>query len=377
MIDPIPLLERLITINSVNSSLVPGAPGETGMVTFLESWCRQQGLEVTSRERSGRPSLIITAKGSGGGRTLLLNAHTDTVGVEGMTDPFQPRRVGNRLYGRGAADMKGSVAACLVAIAHAKTRNLAGDVIFTAVADEENASIGTAQVMEEVRADAAIVTEPTQLQLHIAHRGFAVFEVKVEGKASHTSLPHMGINAITHMGMLLHEIQERQAELFTLPRHPLLGHGLLQGTLLQGGQELFTTPASATLHLERRTVPGETKESIAQELSALFERVTKKEPQFRGSFRNINHRDPFEVNPDAEIVELLRGLLQMRGIDPRLEGAPYWMDSGIIATYGIPTVVFGPKGDGFHTPDEWVDIDSVRVCADVLFEAAVSFCGGE
>ena len=154
-------------------------------------------------ESQGRPSLIITAKGKGSGKTLMLNAHLDTVGVEGMPEPFTPRYEGNRLYGRGAVDMKAGLAACMAVIAEVQTLNLAGDVLLTAVADEESDSVGMTQVLEHCHADAAIVTEPTQLDIHIAHRGFTIFEIEMLGRASHTSQPHLGINAIQHLGHVL------------------------------------------------------------------------------------------------------------------------------------------------------------------------------
>jgi acetylornithine deacetylase len=374
MLDPLPLLEQLISINSVNPSLVAGATGEHEIATFIKLWCEQQGLEVQWLESSHRPSLIITAQGQGKGKTLLLNAHTDTVGVEGMDHPFTPRYEGERLYGRGGLDMKAGLAACMVAIAQARTVGLAGAVILTAVADEESDSIGTRQVLEFVRADAAIVAEPTKLKPHIAHRGFAVFEISVQGRASHTSQPHLGLNAIAHAGKILAEIEEVQHRLEAPPAHPLLGHGSLQAVLIKGGQELFTTPPGCTLHLERRSLPGETQDILEDEIKELLMQVGQKEPSLSATFKTLIHREPYEVSKNSAIVLLTQHILEARGLDPSVEGAPYWMDSALIAAKGIPTMIFGPGGEGMHAVDEWVDIKSVRVCAEVLLEVIKEFC---
>jgi acetylornithine deacetylase len=374
MLDPMPLLEQLISINSVNPSLVPGAPGEKEIATFVKNWCEQQSLEVQWLESESRPSLIIRAKGKGHGKILLLNAHMDTVGVKGITDPFEPKYDGKHLYARGALDMKSGLAACMVAIAKAQALNLSGDVILTAVANEESESIGTAQVLELLHMDAAIVTEPTQLQAHIAHRGFAVFEIKTQGKASHTSQPHLGINAITQMGKILAEVEKVQQRLEAVLPHPLLGHGLLQAVLIQGGQELFTTPPRCTLHLERRSLPGETKETLESEICEILKRAQQKDVTLNPSYKTLLYREPYEVSEQSDIVQLVQRRLKARGLDDTLGGAPYWMDSALIAAKGIPTVIFGPSGGGIHAVDEWVDVDSVQVCAEVLLEVIKDFC---
>jgi acetylornithine deacetylase len=372
MLNPIPLLEQLIAINSVNPSLVAHAPGEKDLALFVKSWCEAQNLEVSWLESRGRPSLIITTKHTPHHKTLMLNAHLDTVGVEGMDKPFTPRLEGKRLYGRGAVDMKAGLAACMVAIAEAQQQNLA-KVILTAVADEEHASLGTAQVLEHIQADAAIVTEPTQLDIHVAHRGFAVFDIETLGRASHTSQPHLGINAISHMGYVLAEVEAVQKQLMDKSPHPFLGHGSLQPVRLRGGQELFTTPSNAILTLERRNLPGETKDRLEQEIKTLLDNA-KRVQDFQASFKTVLHREPFEVSSESSIVKLLQTATQTKGLNSNIDGAPYWMDSALIAAKGIPTVIFGPSGGGMHAADEWVDIDSVMICAEVLLEIIKNLC---
>ena len=191
------LLAELVRIDSVNPSLVPGAAGEREIAAFVADWARDAGLEVEVLEATpGRPSVVARARGSGGGRTLLLCGHMDTVTVAGMTDPHSPRVEGERLFGRGAYDMKAGVAAALVAAREAAGLGLAGDVVVAAVADEEHASLGVREVVASVSADAAIVTEPTELELVVAHKGFVWSQVEVSGRAAHGSRPHLGVDAI-------------------------------------------------------------------------------------------------------------------------------------------------------------------------------------
>ena len=204
MSDVAGLAGRLVEIESINPDIVAGGSGEGAVGRFVAEWCESAGLETTLSEPApGRPNVIAVARGSGGGRSLILNAHMDTVGVAGMSDPFVSRLDGGRLYGRGSYDMKGSVAACMLATAEARRRGLRGDVILTAVSDEEFASVGTEAVAAGIRADAAIVTEPTELQVAVAHRGFVHLEVEVHGRAAHGSRPHLGIDAIAKMGRVL------------------------------------------------------------------------------------------------------------------------------------------------------------------------------
>ena len=189
------LLSALVAIDSVNPSLVPGGKGETRIADFIEGWARDAGLHAERLEETpGRPSVLVRAQGRGGGRTLLLCGHIDTVNVDGMTDPHSPRLEGDRLYGRGAYDMKAGVAAALVAAREAIRLDLAGDVVVAAVADEEHASLGVQEALRHIHADAAVVTEPTELELAVAHKGFVWSEIEVAGRSAHGSRPHLGVD---------------------------------------------------------------------------------------------------------------------------------------------------------------------------------------
>ncbi|MEO6061189.1 MAG: M20/M25/M40 family metallo-hydrolase [Thermoflexales bacterium] len=375
-IDILSLLSQLVAIDSINPDLVPGGAGEGAIARFIADWAESAGLETHLEEAApGRPNVIAIARGTGGGRSLMLNGHMDTVGVAGMSAPHAPRIAAGRLYGRGAYDMKASLAAYMAAVAEAKTLNLRGDVIFTAVADEEYASLGTQSVVRNWRADAAIVTEPTGLRICGAHKGFVWIDIETEGVAAHGSRPDLGVDAITRMGHVLVWLDHLDQSLRAVSSHPLLGSGSLHASLISGGQELSSYPARCRVSVERRTVPGETPELALQQVQALLERVAIEIPDFRASARITLAREALEIAPDADITQILAGAAtDVLGATPAWVGEPFWMDAAILSEAGIPTVVFGPSGTGAHAVEEWVDLESVGQCADVLLNTAVRFC---
>ena len=367
--DVLPLLERLVSIDSVNPGL--GGPGELAVAEFVADWARAAGLEVEVDEAApGRPNVIVTARGTGGGRTLLLNAHTDTVGHGRMADPLVPRVEDGRLYGRGAHDMKGGLAACLAAAAEAGRCSLPGDVVVTAVVDEELASIGTESALRQVRADAAIVAEPTQMSVCVAHKGFVAFELETGGRSAHGSRPDLGIDAIAKMGRVLVGLDGLDRSLRAEPTHPLLGSGSVHAGVISGGAEFSTYPDRCLLQGERRTVPGESPSQVEIELRELLDRAARADPEFSGTWRVVGARHPFEVSGDEEIVRLVAAHAGTR----ELVGESYWTEATLIAEAGIPTVVFGPGGEGAHADVEWVSVADVERCAEVFLSVAAEFC---
>ena len=365
------LLAGLVAIDSVNPDVVPGGAGEAEIAAFVARWCDRAGLQVELYEPApGRPNVIALARGSGGGRTLLLNAHMDTVGVAGMAHPHEPRAEEGRLYGRGAFDMKAGLAAIMVAAATAAERGLRGDVIVTAVADEEFRSLGTESIAGRIHADAAIVTEPTGLKLCLAHKGFVALEAETIGRAAHGSRPDLGIDAIAKMGRVLTGLEQLDRTLRASPTHALLGSGSLHASLIQGGQEFSSYPERCLLSAERRTVPGETPELVLAELQAVLDAAASDDPDFLGSARIVFSRSPLEVSEDEPIAQLVR----RHAGDPEVIGEPYWTDAALLADAGIPTVIYGPGGEGAHAAVEWVDLEQTRRCADALVATAVEFC---
>lgn len=372
------LLARLVAIPSVNPDLVPGAAGEAAIADHCAAWLAERGFEVHRLEaRPGRPSVVGVARGTGGGRSLMLNGHYDTVTLAGYDgDPLAATRHGGRLYRRGAFDMKSGVAAMMVAAARAKAAGLAGDLLVACVADEEHASFGTEEVVAHFTADAAIITEPSHLEVTIAHKGFAWFEVVVRGRAAHGSRPELGVDAIAKAGRFLVALDEWDRAVRSNPSHARLGSGSVHASLIQGGQELSSYPAECRIQLERRTVPGETGASVEAELRTIMTRLAAEDYAFRAELIPGLVRPPFEVGEDEPVVRVLREAAARRlGRAPALRGEPFWTDCAILAGAGIPAVTFGADGGGAHAAEEWADEASVEAVADILAEAAVAFCG--
>jgi acetylornithine deacetylase len=312
---------------------------------------------------------VGVVRGSGGGRSLMLNGHLDTVGVEGMKRPFEPVIRDGRLYARGGYDMKAGLAACLLAARRLSSDDLAGDVIVTAVADEEYASIGTQSVLKRWSADAAIVTEPTALRVCVAHKGFVWAELQTAGRAAHGSRPAEGVDAITRMAPALARLADLQAELDGRAGRELVGPGSVHASLIEGGQEVSSYPSRCVLSLERRTEPGEGRDVVERECDALVQGIEGAE------VRIGIVRPPFSVNPDSDVVRsVARAAERVTGRPAELYGETYWMDAALIQAAGIPTVVFGPGGEGAHSVNEWVDLASVEACAEGLVAAAHEFC---
>jgi len=377
------LLAQLIMIDSRNPALASEGPGEAGIAAAVATFLRDAGFETTLVEPNpGRPSLIARLRGAGGGRTLLLNAHLDTVGFGAMADPLLAHVADGRMYGRGAYDMKSGLAAMLEAVAVlARGHPLRGDLLVTAVADEEHASLGTQAVLAQLqstgtRVDGAIVTEPTELQICVAHKGFAWITITTHGRAAHGSRRDEGIDAIAHMGRMLVGLEQLDHALQDRPAHPLLGHASLHASLIDGGAELSTYPARCRLQLERRSLPGETVGTISAEIDDLLKTLSAADPQYNAEAALTLFRPPMATDPSAPIVAMLEAAASARlGVAPPIIGAPFWMDAALLTDAGIPTAVFGARGDGAHADVEWVDLDSVQSCTDVLIATARAFCG--
>ena len=292
----VPLLRQLVAIDSVNPSLVPAGAGEAEIARFVANWFTGHGIAPTLEEVStGRPNVIAIVDGGNSGRTIILNAHLDTVGVAGTDKAFSATVENGRLFGRGAMDTKGGLAAFMLATAAAAERQLEGKVIFTGVVDEEFASLGTESLAARFQADAAIVAEPTALEIAICHKGFAWLEIETSGVAAHGSKFEQGVDAITKMGKFLCALEELSGLLETGPRHPILGPASVHASLIDGGQELSSYPATCKLSLERRTLPGETPEAVGAEIQALIDRLSAVDPDFRATARLTFSREPLDV----------------------------------------------------------------------------------
>ena len=362
--DVVDLLSHLVATDSVNPSLVAGGAGESAIARTVTAWARSAGLDAEVLEETpGRPSVVVRSRNPAR-RTLMLCAHLDTVGVEGMEGPHTPRVEGDRLYGRGAYDMKAGLVAALLACREAD------GIVVAAVADEEHASLGVQEVLRSVPADAAVVTEPTEMEVVVAHKGFVWVEVQVSGRAAHGSRPHLGEDAIVKAAPVLSGIGEWDERLGSRT-HPLLGRGSVHASLIEGGAEMSSYPARCAIRLERRTLPGETGAQVGHEVEEMLERAGLRDARYE----TLLVREPFEVAEDAEIVTVVRDAAQaVLGERPPIGGASYWADAAFIAAAGIPTVMMGPRGAGAHAAEEWVSIADTVALVGTLADAAGRFC---
>jgi acetylornithine deacetylase len=389
--DPvIRLLRDLVAINSVNPTLVPGAPGEAEIAGAVAAAMRGFGLDVqTQQVAPGRPNTIGVLEGRRPGRTLMFCGHVDTVGVSGMKEPFAPFEKDGRLYGRGAQDMKSGVAAMIdAARVLAETGGLAsGRLIVAAVVDEEHSSIGADALVTRWRADAAVVTEPTSLEIAIGHKGFAWVDVEVHGKAAHGSRPAEGEDAILRMGRVLGHLEALDRELQARRPHPLLGTGSLHASLIEGGRELSSYPDRARLQMERRTLSDEPASTALGEVESILERLRREDSTFRGEARAMFSRPAYELPAEHELPQTLSGALSHVTLAAGLQstaraytqtramiGMSFWTDAAVLGHAGIPSVLFGPGGAGLHSTEEYVTVGDVLVCRDALVELARRFC---
>jgi len=372
------LLRRLVAIESINPSLVPDARGEGPIADLIAAECSAAGLETRRDEVvPTRHNVVARLHGRGPGRRLLLNGHMDTVAVTGMRDPFSGATDGDRLYGRGAYDMKGSLAAMLEAARLVAGGGLAaGELVLAFVIDEEYQSLGTADLVRRETADAAVVTEPTGLEVCVAHKGFVWARIETQGRAAHGSRYDEGDDAIVRMGHVLAAIDRLEREVLPRRPHPLLGRASVHASTIAGGLGLSTFPDRCLVEVERRTLPGERDEEIAAELNRVLEDAARVSPRLIGRVEVLLTRPAYEIDPGAPVVRaLVESIRAVHGRAPRLIGEFPWFDAALLGAAGIPTVMFGPQGTGAHAAEEWVDLSSVVTCAEVLADLTVRFCG--
>ena len=372
-------LRDLVGIPSINPAFDDGTGNEVAIADLLTQQLEALGMTVTRVAPDPlRPSVLGRLAGAGDGPSLLLYGHIDTVGVEGMAEPFAARVSDGRLYGRGAYDMKGGLAACLGAV-HSIRRSgtiLHGDVLIAGVADEEVASLGMSNVLRQFVPDAAIVTEATHLRLCTAHKGFSWIAVETLGRAAHGSRFTEGVDANMRMGRFLSRLETLDRRLRNSPPHPLLGPPSLHAAVLRGGTGTSTYAANCRLEIERRTLPGESEQQVVGELSVLLDELRAEDPTFQATVAPILTRPPFEALPSGTIADgVARAGRAVLGQDLEVIGEPYWMDAALLAERGVDTVVIGPTGAGAHAIDEWVELDSVVQLAEILARAACDHCG--
>ena len=373
------LLKELVKIDSVNPALVPGAKGEEEIAEYVANWLKALGLKAkVDKIEAKRCNAVGALKGAGGGKSLMLNGHIDTVGYDYMTiDPLKPVIKDGRMYGRGTFDMKGGLVASLAALKAVvdSGTQLKGDVVVAAVCDEEYASIGTERVMEKTRVDAAIVGEPSALQIERCHKGFAWIDVETKGLAAHGSAWQVGVDAIVEMGKVLTSLEALGAK-HQKRRHPLVGPASVHAGTIKGGLELSTYPDRCLLQIERRTIPGEERKDVEEEMETLLKGIADKDPKFTASYEIIFYRGSMDVPETSDICQTIAACSKEAiKLTPAFTGGSGWLDTQIIWGKGIPAVAYGPAGDGAHAAVEWVDLDTVMEAAKVQELVLRRFCG--
>ncbi|HUR92012.1 MAG TPA: ArgE/DapE family deacylase [Gemmatimonadaceae bacterium] len=365
--DAVALAQALVRIDSVNPTLTPGGAGEIEAAEFLDSTLRAWGFDSRIIEAApGRPNVVATS--GNGPRSIILNGHLDVVGTEGMTHPpFDAAMTNGRIYGRGSSDMKGGIASMCAAAARSRD---AGDdlrIVIAAVCDEEYESIGTRELLKSgVTADAAIITEPTRLAIAPAHRGFSWIDIEFKGVAAHGSRYDVGVDAITHAGLLLAELHTFNTKVLAHRNHPLLGHASLHASLIHGGTGMSTYPDSCVLSVERRTLPGDAVTGFA-EIEAALEHISSRTPNVSATISLRTHQLPSNVHESAPIVRTLAAAIRDEGIEQRIEGFTAWTDAALFNEAGIPAICFGPGDIALaHAAEEYVDISEIETATNVL-----------
>ena len=379
--DVVALTRALVRVDSRNPALAPDAPGEGPCARLLADVLLDWGFDVELVQSApDRPNVVARiGRREPGARSLILNGHLDVVGVEGMTHaPFGGEERDGRVWGRGATDMKGGVAAmCVAALRAHDAGALRGEAIVTAVADEEYQSAGTAAVLASgVRADAAIVTEPTRLAIMPAHKGFAWVDVEVRGRAAHGSRYEIGVDAVRHAGLLLAELDAiDDAVLPSRTPHPLLGRASLHAATIAGGSGLSTYPDRCAFTVERRTLPGERAQDAVDEIEAACARVRARRATFDASVSLAFAQPPSDVARDAPIVRALSEALAAAGEPVAVAGMSAWTDAALLNAAGVPAICFGPGDIALaHAAEEWVPVDELHRAADVLARLVASWC---
>ena len=364
------LARALVRIDSRNPSLSNGGPGEMPCALVLQEVLHAWGFWTEIQDAAvGRPNLFARIGTPRGGRSVMFNGHLDVVGVEGMShQPFSAEERDGRLYGRGSADMKAGIASMCAAAWRAAQAGTRGEILIAAVADEEYDSIGTRALLARgIRADAAVVTEPTRLAIMPAHRGFTWIEVEVLGRAAHGSRWDLGIDAIRHAGLLLAELDRLDAVVLPGATHPLLGRASLHASLIEGGTGLSTYPDRCVLKLERRSIPGETYADALAEVQRACAVVRARRSTFEANVRLIGSQGPSDVSVESPVVQELAHAMEGLGESVAIEGMSAWTDAALLNDAGIPAICYGPGDISLaHSAEEFVPLAEIDRATDVL-----------
>ena len=382
--DAASLTQTLTQINSSNPTLsLTDGVGESQIADYITAWFAHRNIEHHRVEPvAGRPSVGGVLRGSGGGKSLMFNGHTDTVSLssyekEPLSGSLGVRNGRDVILGRGSLDMKGGLAAALAAMSAIKAsgRVPRGDVIVAAVSDEEDASQGTQDVLAEGwRADGAIVAEPTMGAIVTSHKGFLWIEVDILGVAAHGSNPAEGVDAILHAGPFLRSLDEYQTR---LPVDDTLGQATLHCGLIKGGEEPSSYPGKCTITIEFRTIPSQSEQSVLRDLNEMLSSISKEKPHFQYAPPRITLSRPTQkLATDHPLVQKTVDCATIAlGHRPEVQSVPFWCDAALLSEAGIPAIVLGPAGAGLHSKEEWVEVKSLQQMERVYAELIRDFAG--
>ncbi|MBA1336979.1 MAG: N-succinyl-L,L-diaminopimelate desuccinylase [Firmicutes bacterium] len=364
---------------------------ETGVAEYIHRFFEKEGIESeVIPVVDGRCNVVARIKGTGGGKTLLLTGHTDTVPPYDMPgDPFEVKIQDRRMTGRGVVDMKGAIACMMAAMAAIKRAGieLKGDLVFAGVIDEENKSEGTiALIKSGIKADAAIVGEPSQLDICVGHRGLEWFEFYFRGKTVHGGKQKEGINAINKAVKFMLRVEQELLPKIEGRKHPVIGESSMNYGLIRGGTQPSTVAGDCVLQIDRRWVPGEKYEDVVDEYQRIIDALKAEDRDFDAVMKvmdvslmedGIIH-EPMEIDLNHPIVEVVsKAVLQATGREPGKVPFTAWSDGGLLSTYAkIPTIILGPGDlESAHSAEEYLDIDEVVPAAYAYGAAAIWFCG--
>jgi acetylornithine deacetylase len=374
MHEVIQTLADLVRINSVNSAYA-GGPGEGEIADWIEGFFARYGI-ATERQQvfPGRDNVIARLPGRDPGRRLVLEAHTDTVSVEGMTiPPFDPVIRDGRLYGRGSCDTKAGLAAMMQTLVDLKRSGITPpcELVLAAVVDEEYSYRGVVRLCEGLKADGAIVAEPTELRAVIASKGVLRWVIEVEGKAAHSSKPHLGINAIQQMRRVLELLERDEARLAGLT-HPLVGRATCNVGVIRGGVQVNFVPDRCQIELDRRLLPGETAEGALAEYEALL--ATLPDLVVRQVLPPLLVDEALQTPAEAMVARTAAAALSDMGLNAELCGVPYGSDASKLSRAGVPSIVFGAGSiDQAHAADEFIEVDQVLIAQDFFKRFVLNF----
>lgn len=357
-------LASLVSINSVNTSY-EGGPGEREIATWVRNFFEQRGIEVWEQEVfPHRPNVIARLPGRDASRRVILEAHMDTVSVQGMTiPPFVPVITDGKMFGRGSCDTKAGLAAMMHAVAslHEDGIKPPCEVWLAAVVDEEFSYRGVVKLCEGLTGQAALVAEPTGLRAVIASKGVLRWRIAVSGKAAHSGKPHLGVNAINHMARVILALEEDHQRL-AAQTHPLLGPATLNVGVIHGGVQVNFVPDTCTIEIDRRLLPGETVAAVLAHYQGLLDDLKLQHPTLEATMEPPMLTDEaLETAADAEPSLLAGTLLHEMGLNGTLCGVPFGSDASKLSRQGIPSLVIGPGSiDQAHAAVEFVDLAEVE-----------------